>query len=131
MTNVTWTRGELEHLLIADGQAKVGMPSQQLHHAREPARAVAETVRVTAPGGRVLALDLRTRRETWVRGTLGDRVLGVADAEFEHMLALAGLRDVRVAASSRKAGDPFTVLVASGTKSQTRLDTRTQRQEDK
>jgi len=31
------------------------------------------------------------------------------------MLTLAGLADVKVGVGSRKAGDPFTVLVASGT----------------
>ena len=32
------------------------------------------------------------------------------------MLTRAGLRDVRVGVGARKAGDPFTVLIASGTK---------------
>ena len=32
------------------------------------------------------------------------------------MLTAAGLRDVKVGVGARKAGDPFTVLIASGTK---------------
>jgi hypothetical protein len=32
------------------------------------------------------------------------------------MLSAAGLVDVKVGVGARKAGDPFTVLVASGTK---------------
>ena len=35
------------------------------------------------------------------------------------MLTGAGLRDVRVGVGARKAGDPFTVLVASGVKATT------------
>ena len=114
--NVIWKRGELEHLPIADEQVDVAMLSQALHHAEQPASAVAEAARITAPGGRVLVLDLRTHRETWVHSKLGDRVLGFADAELKRMLTSAGLRDVRVGVGARKTGDPFTVLLASGTK---------------
>jgi ArsR family transcriptional regulator len=92
------------------------MLCQALHHAEQPARAVAEAVRVTAPGGRVLVLDLRTHRETWVRGKLGDRTLGFSDDELAKLLTAAGLRDTKVGVGARKTGDPFTVLVASGVK---------------
>ena len=73
-------------------------------------------MRITVPGGRVLVLDLRTHHEEWVRTKLGDRVLGFADEELKKMLTSAGLCDVRVRVGARKAGDPFTVLIASGTK---------------
>ena len=116
VTNVIWKRGELERLPIADSQVDVAMLSQALHHAEQPARALAEAARVTAAGGRVLVLDLRTHNEKWVRGKLGDRVLGFADAELERMLTSAGLKEVRVGVGARSTGDPFTVLLASGTK---------------
>lgn len=116
VTNVVWKRGELEHLPIGDEQVDVAMLSQALHHAEQPARAVAEAARITAPGGRVLVLDLRTHHETWVHNKLGDRVLGFSDAELKRMLTSAGLRDVRVGVAARKTGDPFTVLLASGVK---------------
>jgi SAM-dependent methyltransferase len=116
ITNVIWKRGELERLPIADGQVDVAMLSQALHHAGEPARAVAEAARITAPGGRVLVLDLRSHQETWVHNKLGDRVLGFSDTELKRMLTAAGLRDVRVGVGARRTGDPFTVLLASGVK---------------
>jgi SAM-dependent methyltransferase len=122
--NVIWKRGELEHLPIADEHVDVAMLSQALHHAEEPGRAVAEAARITAPGGRVLVLDLRAHHEAWVRDTLGDRVLGFADAELKRMLTAAGLRDARVGVGARKTGDPFTVLLASGTKPNATTKTR-------
>jgi acyl-CoA synthetase (AMP-forming)/AMP-acid ligase II len=79
-------------------------------------RAVAEAARITVPGGRVLILDLREHREEWVRAKLGDRTLGFNDGELKHMLAEAGLSDVRVGVGARKSGDPFTVLIASASK---------------
>jgi ArsR family transcriptional regulator len=118
VTNVIWKKGELEKLPIEDEAVDVAMLSQALHHAQHPARAIEEAVRITVPGGRVLVLDLRTHHEEWVRTKLGDRVLGFADEELKKMLTSAGLRDVRVRVGARKAGDPFTVLIASGTKAQ-------------
>ncbi|HEX7086761.1 MAG TPA: methyltransferase domain-containing protein, partial [Vicinamibacterales bacterium] len=116
VSNVVWKRGELEALPLADGSVDVALLSQALHHAESPAKAVAEAVRITRPGGRVLVLDLRTHNETWVRERFGDRWLGFEPQELERLLADAGLTDVKVTTGARLTGDPFTVLVASGTK---------------
>jgi ArsR family transcriptional regulator len=116
VSNVIWKKGELEQLPIRDGAVDVAMLSQALHHAHDPARAVAEASRITAPGGRVLLLDLREHQEEWVRAKLGDRRLGFDDEELRRMLTAAGLADVKVGVGARKAGDPFTVLIAAGTK---------------
>jgi ArsR family transcriptional regulator len=116
VSNVIWKKGELEKLPMKDASVDVAMLSQALHHAHDPARAVAEAARVTTPGGRVLLLDLRAHQEDWVRSKLGDRRLGFDDEELRRMLAGAGLTNVKVGVGARKAGDPFTVLIASGTR---------------
>ena len=116
VSNVIWKKGELEKLPMRDASVDVAMLSQALHHAQHPPRAVAEAARITTPGGRVLVLDLRAHQEDWVRAKLGDRRLGFGDDELRKMLIAAGLSDVRVGVGARKAGDPFTVLIASGTK---------------
>ena len=116
VANVIWKRGELEKLPIHDAAVDVAMLSQALHHAQNAVRAVGEAARVTVPGGRVLVLDLRRHHEEWVRGKLGDRRLGFEDDELKRLLVGAGLCDVKVGVGARKSGDPFTVLVAAGTK---------------
>jgi ArsR family transcriptional regulator len=116
VSNVTWKRGELDKLPIKDESVDVALLSQALHHAQDPAQAVAEAARITVGGGRVLILDLRTHSEEWVRTKLGDRTLGFRDDELTRLLSAAGLRDVRVGVGARKAGDPFIVLIASGMK---------------
>ncbi len=116
VANVVWKRGELEKLPIKEATVDVALLSQALHHAAHPARAVREAARITVPGGRVLILDLREHREEWVRSKLGDRTLGFGEGELRRMLADAGLTDVRVGVGARKAGDPFTVLIAAGSK---------------
>lgn len=116
VSNVTWKQGELESVPVGDGKVDVALLSQALHHAQNSAKAVAEAARITVPGGRVLVLDLRTHQEEWVRAKLGDRRLGFDDGELKKMLKDAGLSDVTVGVGARKAGDPFTVLIASGLK---------------
>jgi ArsR family transcriptional regulator len=114
--NVEWMRGELEQVPLDDESVDVVMLSQALHHASDPARAMAEATRIVVPGGRVLILDLRQHDERWVKEKLGDRALGFTEQGLRQLLVGAGLTDVRTAIGASKAGDPFAVLVAVGHK---------------
>jgi ArsR family transcriptional regulator len=116
VSNITWKKGELEQLPIEDGSIDVALLSQALHHAAEPAAALSEAARVLKPGGRLLILDLRPHDETWVREKLGDRWFGFSDEHLSGLLTRAGLTDVRVVLGARRTNDPFTVLLAIGTK---------------
>src|SRR6187549_1951710 len=73
LTNISWKKGELEKLPLDDDTMDVALLSQALHHAAQPALALAEAVRVLKPGGRLLILDLRSHDETWVKEKLGDQ----------------------------------------------------------
>lgn len=115
VTNITWKRGEIENVPLADAAVDVAVLSQALHHAADPAKALAEAARITRAGGKVLVLDLRRHQETWVRTRLGDRWLGFEDAELKTLLKDAGLGGVTLSVGARRTGDPFTVLIASGT----------------
>jgi ArsR family transcriptional regulator len=114
--NVVWRQGELDDLPIRDESVDVALLSQALHHADEPEKALAEAARIVVPGGRVLLLDLREHDQGWVRERLGDRWLGFGDRQLASFFKSAGLTRVRVNVGARRAGDPFTVLVASGVK---------------
>lgn len=115
-SNITWKRGEMEKLPLADESVDLAVLSQALHHATDPAVVLSEAARVVRSGGRVLVLDLRSHQEAWVREQLGDRWLGFDDEHLRSMLDGARLSEVRVTVGARRAGDPFTVVVASGVK---------------
>src|SRR5438128_397192 len=116
VTNVVWRRGELEKLPLRSESVDVALLSQALHHAEDPGQALAEAARIVAPGGRVLLLDLRRHDQEWVRDRLGDRTLGFEPDVLKRLLADAGLQHVKVTTGSRRKGDPFVVLIASGMK---------------
>ena len=118
LSNIDWKRGELEKLPLRDASVDVALLSQALHHARDPAKALAEAVRIVKPGGRVLLLELR-HQDHWVRERLGDMWLGFDDEELKRLLSAAGLGHVKLSVGARRARDPFTVLIASGTKPDT------------
>jgi ArsR family transcriptional regulator len=116
VTNVTWEIGEIEDLPLADASVDLVLLSQALHHADEPARALAEAHRVAVPGGRVLILDLRKHDQSWVRDRLDDRHLGFDDRDLAGLLTAAGFTDIRTATGASLADGPFAVVVASGRK---------------
>ena len=115
-TNVEWRKGDLSRLPLRDASHDVALLSQALHHASDPERAIAEAVRVLRPSGRLLLMDLKAHDQTWVRSRFGDRHLGFTIDALRELLEGAGLAHVRVSTGASRRGDPFTVLVASGTK---------------
>ena len=121
--NIIWKRGELEKLPLRDASVDVALLSQALHHAADPALALAEAARIVVDGGRVVILDLREHDQSWVRDRLGDTWFGFTDDRLAKLMTAAGLTDVRVTVGSRRPGDPFTVLVASGSKAPAKLHT--------
>lgn len=115
--NITWKRGDLEKVPLPDASVDIAIASQALHHAADPAQALAEAHRILRPGGRLVVLDLREHDEAWVKDKLGDQWLGFTPDRLEELITDAGFRQVTVRVGARKSGDPFAVLIAAGTKS--------------
>ena len=116
VSNIVWKRGDLDKLPIADASVDLAVLSQALHHADRPERALAEAHRILRPGGRVLLLDLRAHDQSWVRAKVGDKWLGFSDDALRSLICGAGFDTVNVRVGARRTGDPFTVLIAVGSK---------------
>lgn len=114
--NIVWKRGELEKVPLKDASVDIAIASQALHHAEDPSRALSEAWRILRPGGRLLVLDLRQHDETWVQDKLGDQWLGFSPERLESLITDAGFTHTTVRVGARRTGDPFAVLIASGTK---------------
>ena len=114
--NITWKRGELEKVPLADASVDIAIASQALHHAKDPAKALAEAFRILKPGGRVVVLDLKQHDEAWVQDSLGDQWLGFTPDHLKTLITGAGFDHVTVRTGARKSGDPFAVLIAAGTR---------------
>jgi ArsR family transcriptional regulator len=127
VTNVIWKKGELEKLPMRDASVDVAMLSQALHHAQHPARASPRRAdhRARRTGA---AADLRTHQEEW--GPRSATAARIRRRRAEEDVDGVGLSDVRVGVGARKAGDPFTVLIASGTKTTPPTATKTRKHEN-
>ena len=55
--NVTFVEGDAEHLPFDDGSFDLAGTLRTLHHVPRPELVLAELVRVTRPGGRLLVVD--------------------------------------------------------------------------
>lgn len=114
-TNVTWKKGDLSRLPLRDESIDLAVFSQSLRYASDAERALGEAARILRPGGRVLILDLRQHDQAWVQARFGAQRAGFAAGEIESLLQAAGFRAIRQSTGVRHPGNPFVVVIASGT----------------
>ncbi len=115
LTNIETLQGEIESLPLPDASYDVVVMSQALHHAHEPAKALAEARRALIPGGRLLVIDLLAHNEDWVREQFGHVHLGFTESGLAELLEQAGLERVHVQRAARDPHPPnFLTLVATG-----------------
>ncbi len=81
---------------LGGGEGDLVVVHQVLHYLGEPAAAVAEAARLTAPGGRLLIVDFAPHDLEFLRTEHRHRRLGFPDEEIERWLAAAGLGQVAI-----------------------------------
>jgi ArsR family transcriptional regulator len=62
-----------------------------LHHAEDPAGALAETARVLRPGGTAIVIDLAAHDRQDVAAGMAHRWPGFTEAQMHHLLLDAGM----------------------------------------
>jgi SAM-dependent methyltransferase len=117
LKNLKFKLGDLENPPLEDASVDVVILSQALHHAAEPARAVAAAHRILRPGGQLLILDLSRHTFEQAHELYGDRWLGFTGGELQHWLEAAGFKSVEVTVVAREDEPPhFETILAGGVK---------------
>lgn len=102
LTNLTWHLGDVQPLPFANASFSLVFTRYSFHHLLNPKAVLAEMVRVCAPGGRVVVVDVFTsnpeQAEAYNRlEKLRDpsHVRALALEELTGLFSAAGFRDVR------------------------------------
>jgi SAM-dependent methyltransferase len=90
LTNVSWDLGRADELPYADNSFGAVVTRFSFHHFMNPAKALAEIVRVCRPGGRVVVCDVYTT--TLELAAEYDRLEKLRDPSHVHALRLDELR---------------------------------------
>ncbi len=93
---VTCRQGTSEALPLDTASVDYAFANMMLHHAEQPAVAVAEMARILRPGGRLVITDLDTHAFEFLREEQHDRWLGFERAQVRQWFEQAGLSRVEV-----------------------------------
>lgn len=113
--NLEYRLGDIQSPPIAPGSVDLAIFSQALHHAAQPAKAVAAAHALLSPGGRLVVLDLLNHTFEQARELYADLWLGFSEVELHQMLGTAGFADIEISVVSREEQSPFfqTVLATA------------------
>jgi ubiquinone/menaquinone biosynthesis C-methylase UbiE len=89
LANLTWQEGRADALPYPEGSFDVVLTRFSFHHFTDPAKVLAEMVRVCRPGGRVVVCDVYTRPE---QAAEYDRLERLRDPSHVRALPLEELR---------------------------------------
>ena len=117
LKNLEFRLGNLENPPIDAQSVDLVILSQALHHADDPANAVASTHKILRSGGQVMILDLLKHKFDKARELYGDRWLGFAENDLHRWLEAAGFKKIEVSVVAREEQPPhFQTILAGGEK---------------
>jgi 2-polyprenyl-3-methyl-5-hydroxy-6-metoxy-1,4-benzoquinol methylase len=116
--NIDYRLGDLAAPPIQSASVDIVLMSQALHHAANPAQAVAAAAHLLKPKGRLLILDLNQHQFDQARKLYGDYWLGFSEADLRRWLKEARLSKINVQLLTPDAAPPhLQPILACGHKS--------------
>ena len=117
LKNLEFRLGDLQNPPIDPESVDLAILSQALHHAEEPAGAIAAAARLLRPHGQILVLDLAKHGFERARELYGDRWLGFPESDLHRWLEEAGFKKIEINVVAREEQPPhFETILASGQK---------------
>jgi SAM-dependent methyltransferase len=117
LKNLEFRLGDLQNPPIDPESVDLAILSQALHHAEEPAGAIAAAAKVLRPRGQILILDLAKHNFERARELYGDRWLGFAESDLHRWLEEAGFKKIEINVVALEDQPPhFETVLASGQK---------------
>jgi ubiquinone/menaquinone biosynthesis C-methylase UbiE len=93
LTNVDWRQGDVNSLPFEDGSFKIVVTRFSVHHFPDPAAVLREMVRVCAPGGRLVVVDMYASQDP-AKAAEFNRLERLRDPSHVRSLTLAELKRV-------------------------------------
>lgn len=94
LNNVELLCARAEEVPLPDGHCDVVFSSMLLHHLADPRAGLAEMVRLTRPGGKVIVSELVSHGYDWAREVMADVWLGFTEAQVRAWLESTGLTGI-------------------------------------
>jgi ubiquinone/menaquinone biosynthesis C-methylase UbiE/DNA-binding transcriptional ArsR family regulator len=117
LKNLEFRLGDLQNPPIEPESVDLVILSQALHHAEDPARALASAHKLLKTGGQVMVLDLAKHKFERAHELYGDRWLGFAESDLHRWLEAAGFKKIEISMVAREEQPPhFETVLAGGQK---------------
>jgi ubiquinone/menaquinone biosynthesis C-methylase UbiE len=114
LKNLEFRLGDLQNPPVAPESVDLAILSQALHHAEEPAKAIASAYRMLKPGGQIMILDLAKHRFAKAQELYGDRWPGFAESDLHRWLEAAGFKKIEINVVAREEQPPHFETVLAG-----------------
>jgi ubiquinone/menaquinone biosynthesis C-methylase UbiE/DNA-binding transcriptional ArsR family regulator len=114
LKNLEFRLGDLQNPPIDANSVDVVILSQALHHAEEPAKAIAAAYKLLKPHGQILILDLAKHNFEKSRELYGDRWLGFPESDLHRWLEEAGFKKVEISVVAREEQPPHFETILAG-----------------
>ena len=117
LKNLEFRLGDLQDPPIEPASVDLAILSQALHHAEDPAKAIAAAHRLLRPRGQILILDLLRHNFQKAHELYGDRWPGFAESDLHRWLEEAGFKRIEISVVAREEETPhFETMLAGAEK---------------